>query len=449
MTLEMWQGAEQEYATSASSMELFEALQKTGVFSFRQDDGIPRAFLRNGGLCYIHSYLFELCTPECRTPLEVVAYDKACEAYARLASWSLEEKSGKQVHIYKTNIASDPKGEVPYTTVGCHENYLVDRVIYLENQNLILPFMILRQVFVGAGGYVDGEYLLSPRTIFPKKLFSETSTDYPIMSTRDESHTDESYTRAHIGNGEGARSEYTTWLKHSITSYVLQAIEQGYLCDVPEIDSPLESNKTIALNLEGDWAVPLSGGESMRATDYLNTYYLATIEELFRDNQTSEEDEKALREFKWVLDKLDAGHIESLDGSIEWVIKKRLADIALDYSIEDGLDEEAARTAVLNQYLAVTDPFYDELVENKEIKTVILETEIEQAFYEAPQESRGALRVALAEEFRDVIKTISWSYLKLKPSIRYEPFTFNELGNWTEDKIQQLVEEISSYIKPV
>jgi len=446
LTLEMWQGAEQEYATSAPSMELFEALQKTGVFSFRQDDGIPRAFLRNGGLCYIHSYLFELCTPECRTPLEVVAYDKACEAYARLASWSLEEKSGKQVHIYKTNIASDPKGEVPYTTVGCHENYLVDRVSYLENQNLILPFMILRQVFVGAGGYVDGEYLLSPRTIFPKKLFSETSTDYPIMSTRDESHTDEHYTRAHIVNGEGARSEYTTFLKHSITSCVLRAIEEGYLIEVPEIDDPLESNKAVALNLEGDWTVPIKNGEEIRVTDYLNTYYLEPIERLFSDNSTSKWDKTALNEFKWVLEKLDAGQIESLDGSVEWVIKKNLAENAQDYVVEEGMGEEAARIAILNQYMAVTDPLYDELVEANKVKTIVSEEAVEKAFYNPPFESRGALRVALAREFADEIKTISWSYLKLNPKIRYEPFTFNELGGWNPEKIQDFEDEIRSTI---
>ena len=126
----MWQGAEQEYATGSHSMELFEALGETGVFSFKQDDGIPRAFLWNGGLCYIHSNLFELCTPECRNPLEIVAYDKACEAYARLASWRIEEKTGKQIHVYKTNIALDPKGPDQYTTVGCHENYLVSILIY-------------------------------------------------------------------------------------------------------------------------------------------------------------------------------------------------------------------------------------------------------------------------------------------------------------------------------
>ena len=363
-----------------------------------------------------------------------------------MASWTIEEKTGKRVHVYKTNIASDPKGEVPYTTVGSHENYLVERNSYLENQRLIVPFMILRQVFLGAGGYVNGEYLVSPRTIFPKKLFSETSTDYPIMSTRDESHTNEHYTRAHIVNGEGARSEYTTFLKHSITSFVLRAIEQGCLREVPEIDSPIESNKAISMNLEGDWTVPLKSGSDMRVTDYLNAYYLGSIEELFSDNSPSEWDRKALDEFKWVLEKLDSGLIESLDGSIEWVIKKKLADGVLDYVVEEDLSEEAARIALLNQYMAVTDPLYDELVEEKKIKTIVSEEAVEKAFYEAPNESRGTLRVVLAGEFMDEIKTISWSYLKLNPKIRYEPFTFDELGGWTDEKIQQLVDEIRSNI---
>jgi proteasome accessory factor A len=442
----MWQGAEQEYATGSPSMDLFESLGETGVFSFKQDDGIPRAFLWNGGLCYIHSNLFELCTPECRNPLEIVAYDKACEAYARLASWRIEEKTGKQIHVYKTNIALDPKGPDQYTTIGCHENYLVERTSYMKNQNLLLPFLILRQIFVGAGGIVNGDYLLSPRTIFPKKLFSETSTDYPIISTRDESHTYEDYTRAHIVNGEGARSEYTTFLKHSITGYVLQAIGQNYLKKVPEIDSPLETNKAIATNIDGDWGITLKNGETIKVTDYLNSYYLSSIEELFSDNSPNDYDKKALKEYKWVVEKLDSGLFESLEGCIEWVIKKNLAENAVDYIVNNDLSEEAAGITLLNQYMAVTDPFYDQLVNNNKIKTVVNEEEIEQAFYVAPPESRGYLRVELAKALGDSVKTISWSYLKLKPMIRYHPFTFNELNGWTDEKIKKLIDEISFFL---
>jgi proteasome accessory factor A len=446
LTLNMWQGVEQEYASSSIPIELFEALGTTGVFVFRPDDGIPRAFLQNGGLCYIHSNLFEVCTPECRNPVEVVAYDKACEAYARLASWTYEKETDEKVHFYKANIASDPKGEARYTTVGSHENYLVDRISYFENLYLLVPYIILRQVFVGAGGFVDGEYLLSPRTIFPRKLFSETSSDYPILSTRDESHSDEKFTRAHFVNGEGARSEYTTFLKHSITSYVLKAIECGYLRSVPEIESPIESNKEISFNLEGDWILQLKNGETISVVDYLNTYYLDSIEKLFSNNSPREQDNKALRIFKWALDKLDMGLIEDLDTSIEWVIKKKLAERAMDYQVEDGLSNELARTTILNQYMAVTDSLYYDLVEENKVKTIVSEKDIEKAFLDPPFESRGALRVALAKEFLGVIKTISWSYLKLSPGIRYEPYEFNNLGGWTKEKVQKMIDEVGSNI---
>ena len=75
MSLGMWQGAEQEFAAGPQPVGLFEALGGRGVFVFRPVENIPRAHLRNGGICYVHSNLFEVCTPECRDALELVAYD--------------------------------------------------------------------------------------------------------------------------------------------------------------------------------------------------------------------------------------------------------------------------------------------------------------------------------------------------------------------------------------
>jgi len=441
----MWQGAEQEYAAGQRPIRLFEALGRKGVYVFKQADSVPRAFLMNGGLCYIHSNLFEVCTPECRNPLEAVAYDKACEAYARLASWAYEEETGERVHLYKTNIAYDPKGEQTYTTVGSHENYLVERRTYNENLHLLVPYLILRQVFCGAGGYVDGRYMVSPRAMFPKKVFSEVSSDYPLMSTRDESHAEEEYSRAHIVNGEAARSEYTTFIKHAVTGYVLRAIEEGHLGTVPEIMDPIESNKAVSMNREGEWAVPLMDGTTMKVTDYLNSYYLEAVESVFADAAPGERDRFALREFKWVLGKLDEGLIESLNTSIEWVIKMRLAEGELEeLGLEEGLDPDSAKTAAMFQYTAVTDPLYEGLVESRGLKTVVQEPDIEQAFTRPPEESRGELRVALAGRFKDKVKTVSWSYLKVRPELHMYPFEFNTLDGWTPAKIEEKIAEIES-----
>jgi len=448
LSLDIWQGAEQEYAAGQHPIRLFEALGRKGIYIFKQADSVPRAFLVNGGLCYIHSNLFEVCTPECRNPLEAVAYDKASEAYARLASWTHEEETGERVHLYKTNIAYDPKGEQPYTTVGSHENYLVERRAYHKNLHLLVPYLILRQVFCGAGGYVGSRYMVSPRTIFPKTVYSEVSSDYPLMSTRDESHTGEEYSRAHLVNGEGARSEYTTFLKHAITGYVLKAVEWEHLRTVPELNDPIESNKAVSMNLDGDWAVPLIDGTTMKVTDYLNSYYLEAVEKVFAEAAPREHDRFALREFKWVLEKLDEGLIASLDKSIEWVIKMRLAEGELgELGIEEGLDLDSAKTAAMFQYTAVTDSLYEELVERYGLKTVVQESDIEQAFTRPPKKSRGELRVALAERFKDKVKTISWSYLKVRPELHMYPFEFNTLDGWTPEKIEGKIAEIESRLR--
>jgi len=449
MSLDVWQGAEQEFAAGSQPVGLFQALAGKGVYTFRPPDNIPRAHLRNGGVCYIHSNLFEVCTPECRNPLELVAYDKASEAYARLASWAYEELTGKTVHLYKTNIASDPKGELEHTTVGAHENYLLEREGYADKTHLLIPFLILRQLFCGAGGYVGGRFMVSPRAIFPVKVYSEVSTDYPVISLRDESHAGKGQIRAHIVYGEGARSEYTTFLKHSVTGYVLQAIQKGIISDVPELRDPIRSGLEISENVDGDWSVELKDGGRIGALDYLNSHYLEAVERLFSESTPAEHDKMALNEFKWVLGKLGDGLLESLDTSIEWVIKLNLIERGLreTFSLDDELDEASAKETAAFQYTAVTDPLYDDLAENHGLRRMVSDEDIERAFLNPPVDSRASLRTYLAEEFGDSLETLSWSYIKTKIGRRRQTFNFEDLDGWSPGAIERKVAEISSKLR--
>jgi hypothetical protein len=448
MSLEVWQGAEQEFAAGSQPVGLFQALGGRGVYVYRPQDNIPRAHLRNGGVCYIHSNLFEVCTPECRGPRTLVAYDKASEAYARLASWAHLEETGWRVHLYKTNIASDPKGEVEYTTVGAHENYLVKREGYNDAAPLLIPFLVLRQLFCGVGGYARGEYMISPRSIFPLKVYSEVSSDYPIVSMRDEPHAGEAYTRAHIVYGEGARSEYTTFLKHAATSLVLQAIQGGHIKGVPELADPIEAGKVLARNLEGDWSVELIDGKRIGAVDFLNASYVDGIESLLEESEPSQDSLKALSELKWVLVKLGEGLIGDLDKSVEWVIKKALIEDGYqeNFRHEEGLDEVSAKEAAAFQYTAVTDPLFDELTERHDLKTIVTQDEVERAFLEPPADSRGILRVALAKHLEGSLETLSWSYLKYREGRKRLTYSFESLDSWTDERIAWAVKDLDSRI---
>ena len=444
--LDMWQGAEQEFATGPQPVRMFEALGRRGVFVFRPIENIPRAFLINGGVCYVHSNLFEVCTPECHNALELVTYEKACEAYARLASWVFQEEMGLQNHLYKTSIAFDPTGEVEYTTVGAHENYLVKRKGFTKNLSLLVPYLVLRQILFGAGGYVRGSYLISPRSIFPKEIYSKTSTDYPIVSTRDEPHAEERFFRVHVVNGEGARSEYTTFLKYSLTSYVLRAIQDGYIHSVPELDDPIASSQEIARNLEGDWRVDLANGGSSNVIEYLNSYYIDGIEKVFSEVEAEEHDLMALREIKWALKKLEEGMFEDLDTSLEWVIKMNLIEKGLldNFQFERGLDETATKETAAFQYTAVTDSLFDDLIEKKNIKKVIPPGEIEKAFMDPPEKSRGEFRVAAANRFQEALDTMSWSHLKLRKGNTFVSYEFPDLDGWNKKVIEKKLLEIDT-----
>jgi len=444
MSLDMWQGAEQEFTAGSQPIALFEALGRAGVFVFRSPEGIPRAYLRNGGLCYIHSNLFEVSTPECRNALELLVYDKASEAYARLASWSYEKETNIQIHCYKTSIALRNEDEAAYTTLGAHENYLVERSKYLEKASLLVPYLVMRQIFCGVGGYYRDNYLVSPRAMFPKTIYSEKSSDWPIVSLRDEPHAEERYFRVHVVNGEGARSDYTTFLKHSITSYILTAIQDGHIRETPKLEDPIASGQEISQNLEGDWSVNLADGKRVKVTDYIDSYYLEGIEKVFEERESKEGDRLALTEFKWVLGKLGEGLIEDLDRSIDWVIKLSLIERGFkeNFQLEKGLSEDSAKRAAAFQYTAVTDPLFDELAEKHGFKEVVSTKETEKAFMEPPENSRGKLRVALATRFRDSLKEMSWSHFELRNGKSFLSQPFQSLVGWTQDEISKTIREI-------
>ncbi len=446
MSLDVWQGAEQEFAAGPRPVTLFKALGEQGVYVYKPEGNVPRAFLRNGGACYIHSNLFEVCTSECHNAYELVAYEKASEAYARLASWAYREMTGEQIHLYKTSIASDPKGEVEHTTVGAHENYLIEREGYAGKEHLMVPYLILRQLFCGVGGYVDGSYMILPRAIFPKMVYSEVSSDYPIISLRDEPHAGEAFTRVHVVFGEGARNEYTTFLKHSITSYVLQAIQEGHIKEVPELADPIVAGQEISKHLEGDWSVRLAGGEKVAALDYLNSYYLEGVEKVFADKETSDHDLFALKEFKWVLGKLGEGLFEDLDTSVEWATKLVHIEEGFGehFEVEERLDEASAKEAAAFQYTAVTDPLFDELADAIGLRRVVSDEDVETAFLKPPSGSRGSLRVALAERFGDSIETLSWSYVKFRRERSTLNFQFKGLDGWTKEEVSNFIAEVAS-----
>lgn len=79
-------------------------------------------------------------------------------------------------------------------------------------QHVLLPFLITRQIYTGAGRF-DGERLLfTQRAAFVDETVSSATTrSRPMINTRDEPHANpDDYRRLHVIIGDSNRSQWAT-----------------------------------------------------------------------------------------------------------------------------------------------------------------------------------------------------------------------------------------------
>ncbi|RLE52580.1 MAG: hypothetical protein DRJ33_03365 [Candidatus Methanomethylicota archaeon] len=465
MPLTMWQGEEIEfgvpYKTSETTyaVDLLDALQSyvldppvsMPIFLQNSRGGFTQ-FLRNGGRAYGDigtapgTYdIFEVSTPECRNALELTLYDKAAEQIAKIASDQLYRLSGVRVHCYKTSIARarTDDGSLKYSTRGIHEVYLVDRKNVMSRLDLLIPYLTVRQVFCGAGGYYRGRFVISPRQLFIKNIFAEKIFDeWPMIGLRDEPHADRRFYRLHVVNSDGARLQMTTFLRQSITAYVLKCIEEGLLGDVPKVINPIQAAKLITTCPDGDWEVDVEGGKTIKATELLSSYYLPAIEKLFENFEADQYDKLALTEFKRVLDKEESGLIEDLADSVEWITKFVILEKDFENYFEYQGDVIEGKVAADNQYTAVTENLFEEFEEELGLKRLFNEDQVKWAITNPPPNSRAKARVKLADTFKNDLDDISWSSI----AIRGRTVLMLELDGWSDERINELIEDVKKNI---
>ena len=464
--LSRWQGLEHEFRVGLSSEspglyryarfyhvdEVIHALENYTFFDGskaicsklrRRNDG----FLRNGSRIYICTGgHLEIATPECRDAFDVLKYDKAAELYMQIGVEKANEryreklkKSGKSltnIQCWKANVEIDKR----YSR-GTHESYTVKRKNFVGREHLLIPFLVLRKIFFGAGGYVaDKEgirYVLSPKAMVSRRVLTESPSQWPILSTRDEPLSTKDTYRVHVTSGEGVRSEVTRLLCNAITSYVIDAIECGKITHVEEIWNPLQTFKDISANTEGDWRIKLTNGRTESAIDYLMCYYFEAIEELFEEREVSYWDKYALDTFKRVCAKFDQGLIEDpyVFRRIEWVmklwtIKNEINDFEYNYipvgkfdyrsmyMMKERMEKDIAASF---DYTNLCDyDLYECVADKIGVERILTEEDIGEALLFPPKDSRAELRVRLASEFENA--TLSWNKITInrEPNVKID-----------------------------
>ncbi|MHB8604186.1 MAG: proteasome accessory factor PafA2 family protein [Thermoplasmatota archaeon] len=361
-------------------------------------------WLKNGSRAYFDVGHLEISTPEVLDAHDLVKYEKAGERIVDLARMKLEEFHNVKVSAYKNN--TDPDG----VSYGSHENYCMPRSLEFPSAYMrgLVPHLVTRIIFCGAGDFIDRRYVLSPCAYLTSELISGGNlSNTGILHTRDEPHADPTrFRRLHVIIGDALMSETAIYLRAFTTGAVLQLLERGELDDAPAFKEPLRDMWHMVEQVAPEqWKLELTTGKWASPME-IQRYYLEKVEK--SDIIQGSREKEALSQWEWVLDKLDGGDITKLKRKVEWVMRL----IEVEKMIDRKGRDENVEIAAAKQYseLSASRGIYYSLEQDGLVDRVCTDAEIKKAMLEPPS-TRAKARVKLLDEYE--MGSIDWSEMSI------------------------------------
>jgi len=380
-------------------------------------------FLPNGGRLYLDVGSHpEYATAECDNLSDLIMQDQAGDRIVEELAVSAEirlnaEGINGQIHLFKNNM--DAAGN----SYGCHENFSVSRKKNFEEvTESIIPFLITRQIFCGAGKWISSSkganFQISQRAEHMwESVSSATTRSRPIINTRDEPHADpEEYRRLHIIVGDSNMSETTTILKVATTELMLRAAELGLLSDKFKIENPIKAIREISSDLKFGNSFRLASGREITALQMQKEMYQIVLSMPGLDEILEKPFYKyALDLWKRSLEALESGDFTQVDMEIDWMIKRKFMN---SYKDKHQLNDNDSRMIMLDiSYHNIRKDrgiFY--ILENSGMaKTLVTSNDVNNAMENPPQSTRAALRgrfIKVAQEKKRDF-TVDWVNLKI------------------------------------
>ncbi|MEY2525581.1 MAG: Pup amidohydrolase, partial [Verrucomicrobiota bacterium] len=398
--------------------------------------------LSNGARFYNDHAHPEYSTPECTTLQQIVSQDKAGERILAECARRRNEKlpEGQEVRLYKNN--TDFFGH----SYGCHDNYLMRRDVPWDRIVAgILPFLITRQIFAGAGKMgveaesaagQPGVYQISQRADFFSVLVSiDTMNRRPVINTRDEPHADASrYRRFHVILGDSNMSEWATAMKIGTTALVLDLIERGEAPQL-EIAQPIDANKSISRDQTYDWIIELKDGRKISAIDVQRIYLKAAAKigppssnygvagppssnygaagppssnYGAAGNELMGEDRQwILREWESVLNDLERDVTLTRD-RVDWIAKKFLLNALQEEEKLSWSDPWLQSIDLEYHNVDLERGLFYELVRQGSVRRVVSEDAIRMSIFNPPETTRAFFRGRSVARFNEQITSLQW-----------------------------------------
>ena len=429
---------------------------------------IASSYGNNGCRIYNDMGHLEIATPSYSNPIDAMAYEKASEIYALVGAREASLALKKEVLVHRNNVANIvlERGarrakRVKTITYATHGNIITLREACKDwsmVERALIPWVITRIIFTGAGDVVSGEFVgregakfvISPRAMFvARKSSLSTTVDRGILNTRDQPHAARRYWRLHDIHYEGLRCEYSIFLRDIAQALVICAFEAGLLESAPEIEDPVRTFKMISADTqECEWKIKLKTGEVTDAVSILK-FYLDAMEKVSREHGGDEWEESGLKCMGRLLDRFEARRIEDYVDGIDWVTKLALLVNYEPKSASEGVsicNQYALLDENLGFYLKDRDtkikgaslfnPKESLAFAERELPGVDMHSytaRVRRALFNAPEQTREFFKAEMMKRHRAHVRSLSWSTMVLNEAkiLLDEPFMLckDEIGS--------------------
>ncbi len=280
----------------------------------------------------------------------------------------------------------------------------------------MVPFLISRQIFAGAGKVGSEnrtepvEFQISQRADFFECLIDlNTMAKRPIINTRDEPHSDPArYRRLHVIVGDANMAELSTYLKVGTTSLVLQMVEEGHWNPGLEVSDPVRAIKAISRDLTLKTPIKLVSGQEFTALEIQKHYLDQVIGYVSRKSAKDRVAEEVIEKWTKVLLKLEKSP-QDLCQEIDWMIKWELLD---SYRRRGEYDWSHPKIAMMDlQYHDIRPDkgLYGTLLRQGYVKTLVPRERVLEAVENPPRDSRAYFRGTAMKQFPREVYGVSWT----------------------------------------
>jgi proteasome accessory factor A len=368
-------------------------------------------FLLNGGRIYMDMGHLEYASPECRTVLDVVAYDLAGDALLQSALDALGVR--EEVAFLKNNVDHHTGA-----TFGCHENYSMRRETEFSPENLgaLLSFLATRQIFTGAGrvGQASPQaFEIEPLPPFERvdfqisqradhivnDVYQWVQFNRAIINARDEPLADyRRFRRLHLLIGDSNMSPYAAALKVGTTHLVLMLLEENKLPRGVILGDAVLETRLVSRACRADAPVTLETGRKETALGVQEKFLAAARAALAGQD---EETDWLLEQWGWVLDTLRAEKTEALIGAVDWISKRWLLETFREEQKLEWDDPWLQSLDLEYHNLNPARGLFFALEPRHEIGEFNLRMRRENALREPPQDTRAKGRSLAVERFME------------------------------------------------